>query len=132
MVFATLHTNNAIQTINRVVDVFPPHQQPQIRTQLSFILEGILSQQLIPRIGGGRALATELLIPNHAIRNLIREDKIHQLYSAMQVGQGESGMHTMNQTLANMVKAGTIAWDDGLARSTDNEEFKRLCPKKGN
>ena len=126
MVFATLHTNNAIQTINRVVDVFPPHQQPQIRTQLSFILEGILSQQLIPRIGGGRALATELLIPNHAIRNLIREDKIHQIQSQMEMGQKDSGMITMNQSLAELVKGKTVSLEAALGRATNQDELKKL------
>ncbi len=130
LVFATLHTNTAVQTINRIIDVFPPHQQPQIRTQLSFILQGILSQQLIPKIAGGRVIATELLLPNHAIRNLIREDKIHQIYSQMQVGQGQSGMHTMNQSLASLVLQKKITWEHGLARATDVDEFKRLCPKK--
>ena len=129
LVFATLHTNTAVQTINRVIDVFPPHQQPQIRTQLSFILEGILSQQLIPKIGGGRMLGLEVLIPTHAIRNLIREDKLHQVYSQMQVGQQETGMQTMNQCLAELVKRKMITWEHGLERSTDPEEFKRLCPK---
>ena len=129
LVFATLHTNTAVQTVNRIIDVFPPHQQPQIRAQLSFILEGILSQQLLPRIGGGRVLATELLLPNHAIRNLIREDKIHQLYSQIQMGQGSSSMHTMNQSLAAMVKDKTITRDEGLSRATDTEEFRRLCPE---
>ncbi len=130
LVFATLHTNSAVQTINRIIDVFPPHQQPQVRTQLSFILEGILSQQLVPKIGGGRALATELLLPNHAIRNLIREDKIHQLYSQMQMGQGISGMHTMNQSLANLFKNNLITWEDGLEYATDPEEYKRLSGRK--
>lgn len=130
LVFATLHTNTAVQTINRIIDVFPPHQQPQIRTQLSFILQGVLSQQLIPKIGGGRLMATELLLPNHAIRNLIREDKIHQIYSQMQVGQGQSGMHTMNQSLAGLVLQKKITWEHALARATDVDEFKRLCPQK--
>jgi twitching motility protein PilT len=129
LVFATLHTNTAVQTINRIIDVFPPHQQPQIRTQLSFILEGILSQQLIPKIGGGRTLALELLLPTHAVRNLIREDKVHQIYSQMQMGQQETGMQTMNQSLADLVKRKTIAWENAMERATDPEEFKRLCPK---
>ncbi len=127
LVFATLHTNTAAQTINRIIDVFPAHQQPQVRTQLSFILQGILCQQLLPKIGGGRVAACELLIPNYAIRNLIREDKIHQIYSAMQVGQGNSGMLTLNQCLANLVKEKKITWDHAAARCTDMEEFKRMC-----
>ena len=129
MVFATLHTNTAVQTINRIIDVFPPHQQPQVRTQLSFILEGVLSQQLIPKIGGGRALAVELLIPTYAIRNLIREDKVHQIQSQMQMGQKDSNMQTMNQSLTNLVKGQVITWENALGRSTDPEEFKRICPR---
>jgi len=131
LVFATLHTNSAVQTINRIIDVFPPHQQPQIRAQLSFILEGILSQQLLPRVGGGRVLATELLLPNHAIRNLIREDKVHQLYSQIQMGQGNTAMHTMNQSLASMAREKIISWEEGLGRATDPEEYRRLCPEHG-
>ena len=101
--FATLHTNSAVQTINRIIDVFPPHQQSQIRAQLSFVLEGIVCQSLVPRTGGnGRAPAVEVMIPNAAIRNLIREDKLHQVYSQMQIGQGKSGMQTMNQSLARL------------------------------
>src|SRR4026209_2978590 len=103
LTFATLHTNSAAQTINRIVDVFPAHQQPQIRAQLSFVLEGILCQTLLPRANGhGRVLALEILVPNSAIRNLIREDKVHQIYSAMQVGQGKHGMQTFNQALATL------------------------------
>lgn len=130
LVFATLHTNTAVQTVNRIIDVFPPHQQPQIRTQLSFILEGILSQQLLPKEGGGRTLALEVLIPTHAIRNLIREDKIHQIYSQMQLGQKDTGMQTMNQSLVDLVKKGVISPDNGLARATDLEEFKGLLNKR--
>ena len=89
--FSTLHTNSAVQTINRIIDIFPPHQQPQVRAQLSLVLQGVISQQLIPRRDGkGRVLAVEVMIPNPAIRNLIREEKIHQLYSQMQVGQRSS------------------------------------------
>ncbi len=128
LVFATLHTNTAVQTINRIIDVFPPHQQSQIRTQLSFILEGILSQQLIPRIGGGRALALEVMIPTHAIRNLIREDKVHQIYSQMQMGRQTTNMQTMNESLADLVKKKIISWDNASSRATDTEEFKKLCP----
>ncbi|MFH1014979.1 MAG: type IV pilus twitching motility protein PilT, partial [Nitrospirota bacterium] len=103
LTLATLHTNSAVQTINRVIDVFPPHQQEQIRTQLSFVLEGILAQQLIVRKSGqGRVLAIELLVPNPAIRNLIREDKVHQIYSMMQTGQSRFGMQTMNQSLFDL------------------------------
>jgi twitching motility protein PilT len=100
LTFATLHTNSAVQTINRIIDVFPSHQQEQIRVQLSFVLEGIIAQQLIPRkSGNGRVLSVEIFIPNPAIRNLIREDKTHQIYSMMQTGQSKFGMLTMNQSL---------------------------------
>lgn len=126
LVFATLHTNSAAQTINRIVDVFPSHQQPQIRIQLSFILEGIVSQQLLPKIGGGRTAAMEVLIPNTAVRNLIREDKIHQIQAQMQMGQAESAMQTMNQALAELVKRRICSKDAALARATDLDDFKRL------
>src|SRR5881296_4092072 len=102
LTFATLHTNSASSTINRIIDVFPSHQQPQIRAQLSLVLEGILCQTLLPRANGqGRVLTLEIMIPNSAIRNLIREDKVHQIYSAMQTGTGQTGMQTFNQGLAN-------------------------------
>src|SRR5262245_13998282 len=102
LTFGTLHTNSAAQTINRIIDVFPAHQQPQIRAQLSMVLEGILCQALLPRIDGrGRAMVMEVLVPTPAIRNLVREDKIHQIYSAMQTGTGQTGMQTFNQGLAN-------------------------------
>lgn len=121
---ATLHTNSAVQTINRIIDVFPPHQQEQIRVQLSFVLEGILSQQLIPKKSGkGRALAVELLIPNPAIRNLIREDKIHQIYSSMQTGQAKFGMQTMNQSLMELYTKGHISYEDAISRSPVPEEM---------
>ncbi len=103
LTFGTLHTNSAAQTINRIVDVFPPHQQPQIRAQLSFVLEGILCQALLPKANGkGRVMAMEILVPNAAIRNLIREDKVHQIYSMMQTGQAKYGMQTFNQSLATL------------------------------
>ena len=126
LVFATLHTNNAVQTINRIIDVFPAHQQIQVRTQLSFILEGIISQQLVPKIGGGRMLVQEVMIPTHAIRNLIREDKVHQLYSSMQLGQKETGMFTMNQSLAKAVKDGHISKETAMGFTTDEDELKKL------
>lgn len=129
---ATLHTNSAVQTINRIIDVFPPHQQPQIRAQLSFVLEGILCQQLIPKIGGkGRALALEVLVPNAAIRNLIREDKLHQVYSQMQMGQTKSGMQTMNQSLATLVQRRIISLENALIYSPDPEELKQLLSTVG-
>ncbi len=125
--FATLHTNGAVQTINRILDVFPPYQQPQVRAQLSFVLEGVLSQVLISRAGGaGRVLALEVMIPNPAIRNLIREDKVHQIYSSMQVGQTKFGMQTFNQSLASLVARRLITTDDALGRSSDPEELRSL------
>jgi twitching motility protein PilT len=125
--FATLHTNSCIQTINRIVDVFPPYQQPQVRAQLSFVLEGVLSQTLLPKANGnGRALALEVMVPNAAIRNLIREDKVHQIYSQMQVGQDKFGMQTMNQSLFNLYRKGHISMDMALGRSSEPEELKQM------
>jgi len=124
LTLATLHTNSAVQTINRIIDVFPPHQQEQIRVQLSFVLEGILSQQLIAKKSGkGRALAIELLVPNPAIRNLIREDKIHQIYSSMQTGQSRYGMQTMNQSLVELYTKGHISYEDAVGRSPVPDEI---------
>ncbi len=124
---ATLHTNSAVQTINRIVDVFPPYQQGQVRAQLSFVLEGVLCQTLIPRANGpGRAMAVELMVPNAAIRNLIREDKIHQMYSQMQVGQDKFGMQTLNQSLASLYQRKMISLDDAHARSPDLDELRSL------
>ena len=128
--FATLHTNSAAQTMNRIIDVFPSHQQPQIRAQLSFVLEGILSQQLIPRMNGrGRALAVEVLVPNPAIRNLIREDKIHQIYSQMQLGQDTFSMQTMNQSLYHLWGKKLISLDEALGHSSDPEEIRQMIAK---
>jgi twitching motility protein PilT len=124
LTLATLHTNSAVQTINRIIDVFPSHQQEQIRVQLSFVLEGIISQQLIPKkTGQGRVLAVEILIPNPAVRNLIREDKIHQIYSIMQTGQARSGMQTMNQSLLELYTKGLISYEDAVGRSMVPEEL---------
>lgn len=124
LTLATLHTNSAVQTINRIIDVFPSHQQEQIRVQLSFVLEGIISQQLIPKkTGQGRVLAVEILIPNPAVRNLIREDKIHQIYSIMQTGQAKSGMQTMNQSLFELYSKGLISYEDAIGRSMVPEEL---------
>ena len=124
LTLATLHTNSAVQTINRVIDVFPPHQQAQIRTQLSFVLEGILAQQLIARkTGQGRVLAVELLVPNPAIRNLIREDKVHQIYSMMQTGQARFGMQTMNQSLFDLYARGLLSYEDAIGRSSVPDEL---------
>jgi twitching motility protein PilT len=130
--FGTLHTNSAVQTINRIVDVFPPYQQAQIRAQLSFVLEGVMCQTLLPRANGpGRAMALEIMIPNSAIRNLIREDKIHQIYSSMQVGQEKFGMQTMNQSLANAYARRLITLDDAMARSPDHDELRNLIGSGG-
>ena len=127
LAFGTLHTNSALQTINRIVDVFPPYQQAQIRAQLSFVLEGVLCQSLLPRANGpGRAMALEVMIPNSAIRNLIREDKIHQIYSSMQVGQEKFGMQTMNQSLASLYQRRMISLEDAMGRSPDVEELRNL------
>lgn len=127
LVFGTLHTNNAIQSINRMINVFPPHQQPQIRQVLSFALQAVVSQQLIPTsFQSGRIMACEVLIPTLGIRNLIREDKIHQIYSAMQAGQEETGMLTMNQSLAMLVKNGILSKEDALDHSFMPDEFIKL------
>lgn len=126
LVLTTLHTNTAVQTIERMVDVFPSHQQGQVRIQLSFVLQGIFSQRLIPKIEKGRCLALETLIPTPAIRNLIRENKTHQLYSQMEMGQKETGMQTMNQSLENLVKRKMIRKEDALLNSPDSEELEKL------
>jgi twitching motility protein PilT len=124
---ATLHTNGAVQTINRIVDAFPSHQQDQVRAQLSFVLEGICSQQLIPKAsGGGRVMSLEILVLTAAIRNLIREDKLHQVYSQMQVGQQKFGMQTMNQSLFSLLQRRLITVDEALGRSTDVDELKTM------
>jgi twitching motility protein PilT len=127
LAFATLHTNSAVQTINRIVDVFPPYQQSQIRQQLSFVLEAVMSQTLLPRANGrGRALALEVMVPNAAIRALMRDDKIHQIYSSMQMGQEKSGMQTMNQSLAGLVGKRLIDMETAKSRSPDIDELVRL------
>lgn len=127
LVFATLHTNGAVQSISRLIGVFPPHQQNQIRQLLAQTLQAVLSQQLISKVSGaGCAMALELLIPNVAIRNLIREDKIHQIYSMMQSGQESSGMQTLNQSLAQLVRQGVISKGDALAHSTTPEELSKM------
>ena len=126
LVFGTLHTNTAISTITRIIDVFPPDQQEQVRIQLSFVLQGVISQRLVPKIGGGRVLAYELLIPNTAIRNLIRENKLQQVYSIMQSGQAETGMQTMNQSLAGLYKAGLISIENAYKYSPDVKELERM------
>ena len=127
LTLGTLHTNSASSTINRIIDVFPSHQQPQIRAQLSLVLEGILCQSLLPRVGGiGRVMAMEILIPNAAIRNLIREDKIHQIYSAMQSGQDKFGMQTFNQSLAMLYFQKQITLDAAMQRSSMPDELRDI------
>jgi twitching motility protein PilT len=127
LVFSTLHTNSAVQTINRVIDVFPPHQQEQVRAQLSLVLQGVISQQLLPRSDGrGRCLAAEIMIPNAAIRNLIREAKVHQMYSQMQVGQTKWSMQTMSQSLLDLYQRRLITADEALGHATEPEELKTM------
>ncbi|HTL10845.1 MAG TPA: type IV pilus twitching motility protein PilT, partial [Bdellovibrionota bacterium] len=125
LVFGTLHTNSAVQSINRIINVFPPHQQTQVRQLMSFTLQAIMSQQLLPKNGGGRVMASELLIPNTGIRNLIREDKLHQVYSMMQSGQGETGMQTMNQCLTALVKRNQISREAAIEHSTMPDELSK-------
>ena len=127
LAFATLHTNNCVQTIHRILDFFPPKQQEMVRTQLSFVLEGIISQQLIAKADGrGRVMACELLIPNSAIRNLIRENKTHQIYSQMQMGQTRHGMQTMNQCLTRLVQKRLVTREEAVMRSYDPEELTQM------
>ncbi len=125
LVFATLHTNSASQSIDRMIDVFPPHQQPQIRAQLSNILMAICSQRLIPSIGGGRVAAAELLIATPAVRNIIREGKSHQLEAVIQTG-AEFGMQSLDKTLVNLIHAGTISYDEARNFAVDIDELDRL------
>jgi len=127
LTFATLHTNSAASTINRIIDVFPSNQQAQIRAQLSLVLEGIMCQALLPRASGqGRVAALEILVPNSAIRNLIREDKIHQIYSMMQTGQEKYGMQTFNQALATLYHKRLISLDLAMQRSNNTDELRDL------
>ena len=125
LVFATLHTNSASQSIDRMIDIFPPHQQPQIRTQLANMLMAVCSQRLVPTIGGGRVAATEIMITNPAVRNVIREGKSHQLDAIIQTSS-DQGMQTMDRTLANLVQSGTITYDHGREFAVDLTEFERL------
>ena len=127
LTLATLHTNTAASTINRIVDVFPAGQQPQIRAQLSLVLEGILCQTLLPRLNSkGRSMAMEILVPTVAVRNLIREDKVHQIYSSMQTGQEKYGMQTLNQSLAHLVLTQQVAQEDAVNKSDKPEELLDL------
>jgi twitching motility protein PilT len=130
LTFATLHTNSAAQTINRIIDVFPAHQQGQIRVQLSFVLEGIICQSLLPKATGkGRCMAMEILIPTPAIRNLVREDKVHQIYGMMQAGQAKHGMQTFNQSLAALYFRRLISMQTAMARSSHPDELQDLISR---
>jgi len=127
LVLSSLHTNSAVQTINRIIDIFPSNQQPQVRAQLSLVLQGVVSQQLIPRLDGrGRVLGVEVMIPNPAIRNLIREEKIHQLYSQMQVGQIKFGMQTMAQSLVDLFQRRLISWEEAMGHATEPTEVRTM------
>jgi twitching motility protein PilT len=126
LTLGTLHTNSAAQTINRIIDIFPAHQQSQIRTQLSLVLEAIVCQALIPKIGGGRVVSLEIMIPTPAIRNLIREDKIHQIYSAMQTGQEKVGMQTANQSLATLYQKKLVTLESAMSASSHREELQDM------
>ena len=125
LVFATLHTNSAAQSIDRMIDVFPPHQQPQVRSQLANILQGICAQRLVPAIGGGRVVAAEVMVANPAIRNIIREGKTHQLDTVIQTGS-DQGMQTMDRTLVKLVQSGVVTYDDAREFAVDLVEFERL------
>jgi twitching motility protein PilT len=130
LTFATLHTNSAYSTINRIIDVFPSAQQAQVRTQLSLVLEGIMCQSLLPKAtGDGRVMALEILVPNAAIRNLIREDKIHQIYSMMQTGQDKFGMQTFNQALATLVHKRSITAEVAMQRTSNADELRELIER---
>jgi twitching motility protein PilT len=126
LTFGTLHTNSAAQTINRIIDIFPATQQSQIRTQLSLVLEGIVCQALLPKVGGGRCAALEIMVPTPAIRNLIRQDKIHQIYSSMQTGQEKYGMQTMNQALATLVQRKQVLLETAMTASSNREELQEM------
>lgn len=125
LVFATLHTNSAAQSIDRMIDVFPPHQQPQVRAQLANILMAICSQRLVPSIGGGRTVAAEILVANPAVRNIIREGKTHQLDAVIQTG-GDQGMQSMDKTLVGLVQAGTVTYEEARNFAVDLGEFDRM------
>jgi twitching motility protein PilT len=126
LTLATLHTNSASQTINRIIDIFPAHQQSQIRTQLSLVIEGIVCQALLPKVGGGRVVALEIMVPTAGIRNLVREDKVHQIYSAMQTGQEKMGMQTMNQSIATLYQKRLITMETAMMASSNRDELQDL------
>jgi len=127
LVLSTLHTGSAVQTLSRIVDVFPPHQQAQVRAQLSLVLQAVVAQQLVRRRdGGGRVLAAEVLLATPAVRNLLRDEKTHQVYSQMQVGQAGSGMQTMSRALVALVERGVVARDEAIARATEPDEVRQM------
>ena len=130
LVFGTLHTNSTIQTISRIINVFPADQQDPIRTLLSFVLQGVVAQQLLPKKGGGRVLCQEILRLTPAIRNLIREDKLHQVYSAMQINQEETKMVTMNQSIKKALDGGLITREDAMSYSNNPEEMAKILGLK--
>jgi len=126
LTLATLHTSDCVQTINRIIDVFPAHQQQQVRTQLSFTIQAVFSQQLLIKAGGkGRVLALEVMIANPAVRSLIREDKVHQIYSQIQTG-GAIGMRTMNQSLFELYRSNIITYEEAITHTTDPDDLKRV------
>src|SRR6185369_15148212 len=130
LTFGTLHTNSAAQTINRIIDIFPANQQAQIRTQLSLVLEGIVCQSLLPKADGtGRVVSLEIMIPTPAIRNLIRDDKVHQIYSTMQAGQERLGMQTMNQNLATLYQQRVITLEVAMAASSLKDELEQMISR---
>ncbi len=129
LAFATLHTNSAAESINRIIDVFPTNQQEQIRVTLSFTLQAVVAQQLIPKMGGGRAMALEVMVCTPAIRAIIRDDKIHQIYSMIQSGQ-KYGMRTMNMSLAELFRTGKITLNDALGRSSNPQELNEMLSKQ--
>jgi len=131
LTFATLHTSDTVQTINRIVDVFESHQQQQVRTQLSFVLQGVICQTLLPKANGrGRALSCEIMVANQAVRACIRENKAHQIYSIIQTG-GKFGMRTMNQSLLELYQDHQITYDEAMSRTADTEDLKRTFQRSG-
>jgi twitching motility protein PilT len=131
LVFATLHTNSAVSTITRIIDVFPAHQHAQVRTQLAGSLQGVISQQLLPSLSGGRVLAVEILMPNSAIRSQIREDKLHMVYQSMQMTADKSGCMTLNQCLINLVSRRLISLETALLAANDMDELKAGLARTG-
>lgn len=130
LVFSTLHTSDTVQTVNRIIDVFPEYKQQQVRMQLSFVLLGVIGQQLIPKVNApGRVLATEVLVANHAVRSMIREEKTHQIYSVIQTNKKE-GMKTMNQSLYELYQEKEISYEDAITRTLNPEELKEMIEKK--